>query len=69
MTTAFYEHIRSKGGMSRANPELIRLAEVTGFHPESLYKIAWGQRKPGLKCIKALVTHCRNKKVTEASFQ
>lgn len=66
---AFYQHLVAAGSISRSNPELVRLADVTGFNLEHLFKVATGQRLPSLPCVKALVANAGNRAVTEDSFQ
>lgn len=65
---AFYQHLLSAGSMSRGNPELARLAELTGYSLETIFKVATGQRRTSKPLALAIVVHAGNPAITLSDF-
>lgn len=49
-----HAHLKARGPITRENPELVRLAEETGYSADHLFKIAIGAREPSGRCRKAI---------------
>lgn len=65
----FYKHLKTKGGMYRGNPELIRLATATGYSVDHVFKVATGRRQCSEPFARAIVRETRgNKALTLESF-
>lgn len=66
---ALYQHLKAAGSMGRKNPELVRLAKVTGLSVEHLFQLALGRRVPSLLAARAIARAVpRGSQVTEHSF-
>jgi len=59
--SALHQYIASKGFMTRTNPEILRLSNVTGFSTEHIYRVVLGERVPAQKCAIALVGALRDR--------
>lgn len=67
--SAFYEYLYPMAGMTKKHPELVRLAKVTGYSAEHLFKIAIGARPASKPCAIAVSRNIKDRSVTPASFQ
>ena len=65
---ALYTHIKKHGGMHRQNPELVRLADATGYTVDHLFKVATQKREASVKVAKSIAVHAQSRSVTVASF-
>jgi hypothetical protein len=66
----FYRHLLAFGGMSRSNPELIRLAGEVPCSVDHLFKVATGKKEPSTLLVHALVRLTPlNKSLTVESFE
>jgi len=64
----FHAYIRAAGAMTRENPELKRLAKLTGYTVEHLFRVCLGDRKPSMPCARAIARAVKDKAVTETSL-
>ncbi len=53
-----HAHLVKHGPMTRQNPELIRIANATGYSADHIYKIAIGSRDAQLRTARAISDAC-----------